>query len=434
MDTLWDQALAELRLTLPNQDFAAWISCLRMSAGVSDALTVEAPSVFHRNWIQRHYLERIRNTVATVAGRPIPVVLAVGADQRSATALPAPIRARAAAPSVGAQAQTFDNFVVGPCNQLAFAAARAVVDTPGTHYNPLFIHGGVGLGKTHLINAVANAVRARFRSYRVLAIAAEFFANEMVSALRRRQMETFHQRFRHIDILLVDDVEFIAGKERTQEEFLHTFNLLCAAGKQIVLSSDQTPRAIPNLEIALRSRFEGGMIAEVTPPDQEMRRRILVNKAALVGIDAPDSVFDFLAERIRALSVRELEGALTRLHAATSLTGRSIDLALAEEALGPVYPDRQRRVSAQRVEELVGTYLGIDPKQLASPLRGARVVFARQVAMYLLRKMIGLPFAEIGERYGRDHTTVLHAAKVIEARRACDPEVRRLVSALEEKL
>jgi len=434
MSTLWDQALAELRLALPNQDFAAWIACLRMSADTNDALTVEAPSAFHRNWVQRHYLERIRTTVATVAGRPVPVVLEVGAIGKSATApMPQPIRARSAVPSLGAQSQTFESFVVGPCNELASAAARSVVDTPGAQYNPLFIHGGVGLGKTHLINAVANAVRARFRSYRVLAITAELFANEMVSALRRQQMDTFHQRFRRIDTLLVDDVEFIAGKERTQEEFLHTFNLLCAAGKQIVLSSDQAPRAISDLEAALRSRFEGGMIAEVTPPDRETRRRILVHKAAVVGIDVIDPVFDYLAERIRALSVRELEGALTRLRAVASVTGRPIDLALAEEAVEPVCHDK-RRVSVERVEQLVGTYLGVDPRQLASPLRGARVVFARQVAMYLLRKMIGLPYAEIGERYGRDHTTVLHAARVIEARRACDPEVRRLVSALEEKL
>jgi chromosomal replication initiator protein len=345
-----------------------------------------------------------------------------------------PPRAPASTPTLGARAQTFDTFVVGPCNELAHAAAAAVAQAPGAQYNPLFLHGGVGLGKTHLINATANALRAQFRGARVLAIGAELFVNEMVSAVRRQQMETFHQRFRRIDTLLVDDVQFIAGKERTQEEFLHTFNLLCAAGKQIVVSSDQPPRAIPNLEQGLRSRFEGGMIAEVTEPDQEMRRRILARKAELAGTELQPEVVEYLADRVRAASVRALEGALTRLRAVASLTGRAINLALADEVVGPMYPETRVRVSPTRVETLVATYLGVDPSTLLSPRRDARVVFARQIAMYLMRKLLGLSLAAIGERYGRDHTTVLHAVRVVETRRGCDPEVRRLVSALEEKL
>ena len=434
MSTLWDQTMAQLQLALPRQEFAVWISCLRISADASDALTVEAPSAFHRNWVQRHFLDRIRTTVESVAGRPVPVVLSVGKAVVSTAPAPAPIRAPTAAPLPAAQALTFDAFVVGPCNELAHAAARAVASAPGTQYNPLFFHGGVGLGKTHLIHAIANAVRAGFRSYRVLAIGAELFVNEMVSAVRRQQMETFHQRFRRIDALLVDDVQFIAGKERTQEEFLHTFNRLCAGGRQIVVSSDKPPRDIPNLENGLRSRFEGGMIAEVTAPDYATRLRILECKAMLAGVPPLGPVAEYLAERIRAVSVRELEGALTRLRAVASLMGRSIDLALAEEVVGPMYPEARARVSAERVEALVGTYLGVEARQLLSPRRDVRLVFARQVAMYLMRKLIGQSLATIGERYGRDHTTVLHAVRVIETRRGCDPEVRRLVSALEEKL
>ena len=434
MSTLWDQTMAQLQLTLPSQEFAVWISCLRTSAGAGDALTVEAPSAFHRNWVQRHFLDRIRTTVESVAGRPVPVVLSVGNAPVSAAPIPAPIRAPTTAPLPAAQALTFDAFVIGPCNELAHAAARAVASAPGTQYNPLFIHGGVGLGKTHLIHAIANAVRARFRSYRVLAISSELFVNEMVSAVRRQQMETFHQRFRRIDALLVDDVQFIAGKERTQEEFLHTFNRLCAGGRQIVVSSDRPPRDIPNLENGLRSRFEGGMIAEVTAPDYATRLRILEHKAMLAGVPPLGPVGEYLAERIRAGSVRELEGALTRLRAVASLTGRAIDLALAEEVVGPIYPKTRTRVSAERVEALVGTHLGVEQRQFLSARRDVRVVFARQVAMYLMRKLMGLSLAAIGERYGRDHTTVLHAVRVIETRRGCDPEVRRLVSALEEKL
>jgi chromosomal replication initiator protein len=436
MESLWDATLAELRVSLPSQDFTAWIECLRRTASPSDALNVEAPSVFHRNWVRQHFLERIRSTATNVAGHPVAVSVGVGLDHAASgaatsPALPAAIR-KTIAP--GHNNFSFDTFIVGPCNELAHSGARAVAHNPGGLYNPLFIHGAVGLGKTHLVHAIANAVRQRFRSYRVLAIGAELFINEMVSAVRRQQMETFHQRFRKIDTLMVDDVQFIAGKERTQEEFLHTFNLLCAAGKQIVLSSDKPPREIADLEIGLRSRFEGGLMVEVTRPDRDTRRRILAAKAMQQDVVLPEAVLDYLAERIRAVSVRELEGALTRLKAMASLAGRTIDVALAEETVGRLYPAVRERVPVERVESLVAQALDVEPSALLSGQRNTRLVFARQVSMYLMRKQIGLSLATIGERYGRDHTTVLHAARAIEARRACDPEVRRLVTSLEEKL
>jgi chromosomal replication initiator protein len=450
MQTLWDQTLAELQLVVPSQEFMAWLACLRPASGGGETLTVEAPTAFHRNWVQRHFFERIRTTVETVAGRSVPVVLAVGAGRvasssaavspaaatgpANAVAMPRPIRATSGTRSPGLHVLTFDTFVVGASNQLAYAAARAVAATPGRQYNPLFIHGGVGLGKTHLIHAIADELQTRFRGSRVLAIGAERFVNEMVSAVRQKQMETFHHRFRRIDTLLVDDVQFIAGKERTQEEFLHTFNLLCAAGKQIVVSSDKPPAQIANLEAGLRSRFEGGLMTEVTPPDGATRRRILECKAALAGIVLPPEVVDFLADRIRAVSVRELEGAVTRIRAIASLNDRPIDLALAAEVILPLCARSRERATTERIEGLVGTHLGIESRALLSSRREAKVVFARQVAMYLLRKVLGMSLAAIGERYGRDHSTVLHAVRVIDARRDRDPEVRRLVSALEEKL
>lgn len=445
-DTLWGDALAELQLVVPSQEFTAWISCLR-SAADGETLTVEAPSAFHRNWVQRHFFERIRTTVETVAGRAVPVVLAVGPSDAGtpaekvgnhpaapAAAPPRPIRAQRKTRPAGARELTFATFVVGRCNELAHAAAQAVASAPGRQYNPLCIHGGVGLGKTHLIHAIADELRARFRTARVLAIGAELFVNEMVSAVRRQQMESFHHRFRRIDTLLVDDVQFIAGKERTQEEFLHTFNLLCAAGKQIVVSSDKPPREIPNLEAGLRSRFEGGLMAEVQPPDGPTRRRILERKASLANVVLPPEVLDCLADRLAATSVRELEGALTRLQAIAGLTGRAIDLALAEEVVVPMCAAPRERASAQQIEKLVAAELGIEAQTLRSGGRGARLVVARQVAMYFLRKVTGLSLAAIGERYGRDHSTVLHAVRVVNDRRDRDPEVRRLVRALEEKL
>ncbi|HEY2386038.1 MAG TPA: chromosomal replication initiator protein DnaA [Candidatus Binatia bacterium] len=442
MSTLWDQTLAELQLVVPSQEFAAWISCLRM-AGNGETLTVEAPSAFHRNWIQRHFLERIRSTVESVAGRSVPVQLAVSGEPLASSAAlepehaaPPAVRRSAprrspARPSVAGP--RFETFVVGPSNELACAAAQAVAASPGRRYNPLCIHGGVGLGKTHLIQAIAHELRTRFRSARVLAIGAELFVNEMVSAIRRQQMESFHHRFRRVDTLLVDDVQFIAGKERTQEEFLHAFNLLCAAGKQIVVSSDRPPREIRDLEVGLRSRFEGGLIVEVTAPDRETRRRILAQKAAAAQMELPDEVLDYLAEHLRGVSVRELEGALTRVQANGALTKRTLDLGLASEVVTPICGGMRGRATADRIEQLVATELGVEARTLRSAARETRVVFARQVAMFLLRDRLGLSFAAIGERYGRDHTTVLHAVRVITERRDRDPECRRLVLALTER-
>ncbi|MCC6767158.1 MAG: chromosomal replication initiator protein DnaA [Deltaproteobacteria bacterium] len=436
MESLWNQTLAELRSSLPLPEFTAWIACLRSSAAVGDGLTVEAPSAFHRNWVQQHFLDRIRSTATQLAGHPVAVSLSVGSGipvrEPIVVASPLPVIRKSAAP--GHHAFTFDSFVVGPCNELAHAGARAVAEHPGGAYNPLFVHGGVGLGKTHLVHAIANAVRHRFGNYRVLSIGAELFINEMVSSVRRQQMERFHQRFRKVDTLVVDDVQFLAGKERTQEEFLHTFNLLCAAGKQIVLSSDKPPRDIANLEVGLRNRFEGGLMVEMLRPDRDTRRRILALKAGRQGLALSEGVLDYLADRVRAASVRELEGALTRLKAMATLVGRTIDLALAEETVGCLYPVTRERVTIERVESLVSEVLGVPGGALASDQRNARLVFARQVSMYLMRKQIGLSLAAIGERYGRDHTTVLHAVRAIDARRAGDPEVRRLVTTLEERL
>lgn len=435
MESLWNQTLAELRSSLPLQEFTAWIACLRSSSVAGDGLAVEAPNAFHRNWVQQHFLDKIRSTATHLAGHPVAVSLSVGPGipvrEPHVSAPPPAIRARVVP---GHQAFSFETFVVGPSNELAYAGALGVAEHPGAAYNPLFIYGGVGLGKTHLVHAIANAVRKRYRSYRVLSIGAELFVNELVSSIRRQQMETFHQRFRKIDTLVVDDVQFIAGKERTQEEFLHTFNLLCAAGKQIVLSSDKPPRDIPNLEVGLRSRFEGGLMVEVTQPDRDTRRRILAMKSAQQGLELGEDVLDYLTDRVRAVSVRELEGALTRLKAMANLVGRSIDMGLAEETIGRLYPVSRERISVERVESVVSEVLDVPGTALVSERRNARLVFARQVSMYLMRKKIGLPLAAIGERYGRDHTTVLHAVRAIDARRSCDPEVRRLVTTLEERL
>ena len=407
-----------------------------------DALTVEAPNMFHRNWVQQHFLDRIRSTATHVAGHPVPVSLSVavgrggyarpGADAVGVT--DSVIRKSADA---GHAAFSFETFVVGPCNELAHAGRqsrrRRIPAAPTIRSSST-----AASDWARRISCMRSRTRCgrRFRSYRVLSIGAELFINEMVSAVRRQQMETFHHRFRKIDTLVVDDVQFIAGKERTQEEFLHTFNLLCAAGKQIVVSSDKPPREIAES----RGRTAQPLRGRPDGRDDASRSRYAPAHPRREGCAAGARSLGRRARLSRPTgcgrsSVRELEGALTRLKAMASLGGRTIDLALAEETVGPLYPIVRERVPVERVEVARdGGARTSSGRPCSSAQRNARLVFARQVSMYLMRKQIGLSLATIGERYGRDHTTVLHAVRAIEARRACDPEVRRLVTTLEERL
>ena len=328
---------------------------------------------------------------------------------------------------------TFSSFVVGASNQFAHAASRAVAAQPGHHYNPLFIYGGVGLGKTHLVNAIGHAVLERRPEARVAYLATDTFVNDLISSLRRDRMEEFKQRLRGVDLLIVDDVQSLSGRERTQEEFFHTFNTLHAQHAQIVLTSDKVPKDISGLEERLRSRFEWGLIADLQPPDLETRVAILERKAELEGISISHEVALFLADQV-ASNVRELEGALTRLGAHASLHRHEITLEYAREALQSLRPARQSLVTYDAIVGAVCERFGLRPADLASRRRSRHVALPRQVAMYLCRRMLNASFPHLGELFQRDHSTVIHGVTTIEHRVKDDPSFLLTVEQLEDSI
>jgi len=349
-----------------------------------------------------------------------------------AAAVTAPPSRSVRAPTIGrlVPEYTFDTFVVGQANEVAYRAARSLGEFPGRRFNPFFLWGGVGLGKTHLINALAHDLLSRPPRARMACLAAEAFMNSLITSLRQDQMAAFRDRFREVDVLILDDVEFLAGKERTQEEFFHTFNALYAAGKQVVLTSDKPPHAIAGLEERLRSRFEGGLIADIHPPTHAMRVTIATKKAALQGIDLPAEAAFALSQR-SGPSVRELEGALTRVIATAALKGLRLDRDLVERVLAPIA--RPTSVpSTDAILQVVGQRFRLSVADLKSHRRDRTVAFPRQLAMYLLRTVSELSFPSIGGLFGgRDHSTVMHAVRSIEAKRAHDPQTDALVNTIE---
>jgi len=341
----------------------------------------------------------------------------------------------ARAPKIGRLVShyTFETFIVGAANEVAFQAARAVSAAPGGRFNPMFLHGGVGLGKTHLINAIAHELLRRSGRLNVACLSAESFMNALITSLRQDQMNAFRERFRQVDALILDDVQFLAGKERTQEEFFHTFNALHGAAKQIVLTSDKAPSAIAGLEQRLRSRFEGGLIADVHPPTREMRLAILRAKAVAQGLALTDAVADLLVQRSGA-SVRELEGALNRVSAMAAVRGTAITPELAVVALGP-YARARPSVSVETIQETISTRFGLSVADLVSHRREREVSYPRQLAMYLSRMVAEASFPAIAEKFGgRDHSTVMYAVQRIETRRAADADVDQMLAGLEGEL
>jgi len=328
----------------------------------------------------------------------------------------------------------FDNFVVGASNQFAHAASLAVANQPGEHYNPLFIYGGVGLGKTHLINAIGHRVVEKRPLLKVFYLSSESFMNELIASLRRDRMDEFKTRFRNVDALILDDVQFIAGKERTQEEFFHTFNSLYESHKQIIITSDKFPKEIPGLEDRLRNRFEWGLIADIQPPDMETRVAILQKKAEVEGVLLPHEVAIFLASHIDS-NVRELEGSLTRLGAFASLTKATVTIDLAKEVLQNTLKGNSREVTVESIQKTICDYYNIKLSDLKAKRRTKDIAVPRQVAMYLSRKYTSTSFPAIGSKFGgRDHSTVIHATKTIEKKLKEDTQMQNAVEKLEKNL
>ena len=427
--TLWNQCTRVLQAELPEQQFNTWIRPLQ-AVDDGSVLRLLAPNRFVIDWVQRHHLERILEVVDDTHAET-EVVLEVGSRGPAAGA------AVASAPRPGAVAEkarepvvsrlnpifTFANFVEGKSNQLARAAASQVGENPGKSYNPLFIYGGVGLGKTHLMHAVGNAMLEADPGARVSYVHSERFVSDMVKGLQHNRISEFKRAYRSLDALLIDDIQFFAGKERSQEEFFHTFNALLEGQRQIILTCDRYPKEVNGLEERLKSRFGWGLTVAIEPPELETSVAILISKATAEGVELPDEVAFFIAKRIRS-NVRELEGALRRVIANYRFTGRPINLDFAKEALRDLLALQERLVSIENIQKTVADYFKIRVGDLLSKKRTRSIARPRQFAMALAKELTNHSLPEIGDAFGgRDHTTVLHGCRRIESLRETDKRV-----------
>jgi chromosomal replication initiator protein len=437
MDELWEGALKRLRETLGKQNFETWIKPIRVRESDDGEIVLEVPNKFFRDWLVEHFHAAIQETLAELSHRSVRLSVAVNNQLQARGRTEKSVeRERPKASRVNnlIPRYNFENFVVGASNQFAHAASLAVANQPGEHYNPLFIYGGVGLGKTHLINAIGHRIVDKRPALKVFYLSSESFMNELIGSLRRDRMDEFKIRFRNIDVLILDDVQFIAGKERTQEEFFHTFNSLYESHKQIVITSDKFPKEIPALEDRLRNRFEWGLIADIQPPDVETRVAILQKKAEAEGVSLPHEVAIFLASHIDS-NVRELEGSLTRLGAFASLTKTSITIDLAKEVLQNTLKGAHRELTIENIQKTICDYFNIKIGDLKAKRRTQNIALPRQVAMYLCRKYTATSFPAIGYKFGgRDHSTVIHASKTIEKKIKEDPYMQATIEKLEKNL
>jgi len=437
MDDLWEGVLPQLRERLGTQNFETWIKPIRAKSPADDELALEVPNKFFRDWLAEHFLASIQELLAQVARRTVKVSLSVNQHLPPGAAAPKRVERESIKPhrvSNLIPKYNFENFVVGASNQFAHAASLAVANQPGDHYNPLFIYGGVGLGKTHLINAIGHRIVERGPGLKVFYLSSEAFMNELIASLRRDKMDEFRTRFRNSDVLILDDIQFIAGKERTQEEFFHTFNSLYESHKQIILTSDKFPKEIPDLEDRLRNRFEWGLIADIQPPDVETRVAILQKKAEMEAVPLPHDVAIFLASNIDS-NVRELEGSLTRLGAFASLTKTPITVELAKEVLQNTLKGNQREVTVESIQKTICDYFNLKLGDLKAKRRTRNIALPRQLAMYLCRKYTSTSFPSIGDKFGgRDHSTVIHAAKTIEKKIKVDPQMSATIEKLEKNI
>jgi chromosomal replication initiator protein len=424
-----------------------WFAPLRASAVDGQQLTIEAPNEFCEVWLKDNYLSLMQDAVAIAAGAKLQVKFKVTSATLPITpiAVPAPAKAKASEAANDRIAtngdlhfnpkNTFDTFVVGANNNFAFAAAKAVAETPGKAYNPLFLYGGVGLGKTHLLHAIGQHVTGAKKNARVSYVSSEKFTNEYIDAIQNNKLVTFRKKYRHTEVLLIDDVQFFAGKERIQEEFFQTFNALKEAGKQIVLTCDRPPNEMQGLEGRLVSRFEWGLVTDLQPPDIEMRLAILQKKAAFMNVTLPDDVINFLATRIRT-NIRRLEGALIRVASYASLTGKKLTIEVVEGLLREILHEEGRQtISIEVIQKKVAEHFDIRLADMTSKRRPENIAFPRQIAMYLSRQMTESSLNTIGEAFGgRDHGTVLHACRLVKDRMEVDSNVRQVVHYLEKQL
>ena len=445
--TIWDEALARIETKVASYSFHSWFGHTSLVRDDRATIFVRVPDRAAVEWMHKHYTGVIAEALTDVGrGGTTVVFLPEGTEPGGPHDLDPPDPASIQPPATAAPASaeegvgslsprySFDTFIVGASNQFAHAACLAVAEAPSRSYNPLFLYGGVGLGKTHLMHAIGHYILTHSPGLKLTYISAERFMNEVINAIRYDRILDFRERYRSVDILLVDDIQFIVGKERTQTEFFHTFNALHDAQKQIVLSSDQPPHQISELEERLRSRFEWGLIADLQPPDLETKIAILKRKADTEGVFLPDDVALFIAGRIKS-NIRELEGSLIRLLAFASLTGREISMALAQEALRDVLGREERAVTIDMIQKFVAEYYQLKVGDLRSRNNSKSIAMPRQVAMYLCKSLTNSSLPEIGKNFGgKHHSTVIHSIRKVEQLRQNDQAFNTLVHSFIESI
>jgi chromosomal replication initiator protein len=431
----WEQIKQQLETTLSPDSFAHWVSRTSFGQLNGGVLRVLVPNAESKMWMETEYANQVG---AVIRKLNLPIQAVLYEPLRTVKENVSPDADRDSEPeSPGSQLNprfTFDTFVVGACNQFAHAAARSVAANPSRSYNPLFIYGGVGMGKTHLMHAIGRSLMSNSLGMRILYTSSERFTNEVVSGIRLERMPQLRQRYRSADVLLIDDIQLLGNKERTQEEFFHTFNELHDNQKQIVISSDSPPKDIPGLLERLRSRFEWGLMADIQPPDLETKMAILDKKAELEGLRLPEDVRTFIATKTKS-NVRELEGALVKLMAYSSLTGASVNLTMAQQVLKHLTHAQDRRVTIDAIQKAVAEKYGIKQTQLKEKSNTKTIVVPRQVAMYLVKELTTASLPEIGRAFGgKHHTTVIHSINKIERQRQTDPDLNRLLHSLMDSL
>jgi len=431
---LWDQVCHHIQPRVSEESYANWFKGTTLLGVDGDTLVVLVPDSETRAWMENEYGAQLREAIRELR---LPVSQ-IGFETRASSGVRESVNRSGVETELAASSLnskfTFETFVVGACNQFAHAAARSVATNPSRSYNPLFLYGGVGMGKTHLMHAIGRELMDKFASMRIIYTSSERFMNEMIACIRTERMQQFQQRYREADVLLIDDIQLLGNKERTQEEFFHTFNELHDHQKQIVISSDSPPKEIPGLLERLRSRFEWGLLADIQPPDLETKMAILDKKAEVEGVKLPDDVRSFMASKTKS-NVRELEGALVKLIAYSSLTSTPINLQMAQQVLRHIVHLQDRKVTIDAIQKAVAERFQIKPSQLKEKSNTQKVVRPRQVAMYLVKELTDASLPEIGRAFGgKHHTTVIHSIRKIDKERQANPELNRLIHSLMETL
>ena len=442
VDKIWTQTTDQIRTLLNTETYNLWFSSVQPVSLNQSSITLEVPNEFSEVWLKDNYFELLQSALATASGRKLNIKFKVAEGNGAAPAPAKPARGKKAAVKkandgdlVFNPRNTFDTFVVGNNNSFAHAAAMAVAQQPGKAYNPLFLYGGTGLGKTHLLHAVGQHVAGTKKAAKVSYVSSEKFTNEYIAAIQENQLVKFRKKYRQTDVLLIDDIQFLAGKERIQEEFFHTFNALHEAHKQIVLTCDRPASEIQNLEHRLVSRFEWGLVTDLQPPDVETRLAILRNKVKTMGVEIPEDVLTFLANRIRT-NIRRLEGALIRVASYAHLTGKELTNDVVENLLREILQEEGRHtITMEVIQKKVAEKFDLRMADMTSKRRPENIAFPRQIAMFLSRQLTEHSLSAIGEAFGgRDHGTVLHACRLVKDRMEIDANVRQTVHYLEKQL